>query len=183
VSKVPEHYQLLYSKEQIAERVQVLGKEIDAWIDQGVSEDGGRDVLALPVMRGGLFFFADLSRAVENSLELNPIQSWAYNGEENTALPTGVTVKTSDLPVKGRRVLIVDDICDSGGTLQAIYDSLLQRGAAEVHAVVLVQRIVSEPTFHPQWCGFKYDGPEWFVGYGMDDGSRWRNLPDIYLAQ
>jgi hypoxanthine phosphoribosyltransferase len=181
VSKVPQHYQILYSKEQIDERIQALGKEIDSWIDT-TSPSGSRDVLALPVMRGGLYFFADLSRAMENSLEVNPVQSWAYNGEENTALPTGVTVRFSDLPVKGRRVLVIDDICDSGRTLKTIHEDLTARGAAEVQVVVLVRRAVGEPSFSPQWCGFEYDGPEWFVGYGMDDGSRWRNLPEIYLV-
>ena len=116
-------------------------------------------------------------------IEVNPIQSWAYNGEENTALPSGVSVNFSDLPVKDRRVLIVDDICDSGRTLKAIHESLLSRGAKEVMAAVLVQRTSTEPTFGPRWVGFTYDGPEWFVGYGMDDGGGWRNLPDIYLVQ
>lgn len=181
MSKVPQHYQLLYSREQIDARVQVLGSEIDKWIDSSAS-DGDRDVLALPVMRGGLYFFADISRAVKNSLEVNPVQSWAYNGEENTALPSGVTVRFSDLPVKDRRVLVIDDICDSGRTLKTIHESLISRGAAEVQVAVLVRRAVGDPSFSPQWCGFEYDGPEWFVGYGMDDGSRWRNLPEIYLV-
>ncbi|MCI5065889.1 hypothetical protein MRY87_09210 [bacterium] len=182
MSRVPSSYEQLYSKEAIATRVRELGVEIDAWIDGGQGE-GDRDVLALPVLRGGLYFFADLSRAISNSLEVHPIQSWAYNGEENTALPSGVAVKMSDLPVRGRRVLIVDDICDSGRTLEAIHKSLLERGAREVCASVLVQRIGSEPNFRPRWTGFQYDGPEWFVGYGMDDGGRWRNLSDIFLVR
>lgn len=180
MTKSREHYKLKYPKEEISKRVSELGREIDEWISAG--SEGHRDVLALPVMRGGLYFFTDLSRAIQNSLEVNPIQSWAYNGEENTALPAGVSVKMSDLPVKGRRVLIVDDICDSGKTLKAITESLVSRGAQEVRAAVLVQRVGSEPTFQPTWSCFQYDGPEWFVGFGMDDGGRWRNLPDIYLV-
>ncbi len=178
---IPENFKKLYSREQIEKQINVLSKDIDKWITSG--EENERDVLAIPVMRGGLYFFADLSRAVKNSLECNPIQSWAYQGEENTAIPSGVTLKLNDLPVGGRRILIIDDICDSGKTLNAIQKSFLDRGAKEVVAAVLIQRGDAEPTIQPKWVGFHYEGPEWFVGYGMDDGGRWRNLPEIYIIE
>ncbi|MCB0321192.1 MAG: hypothetical protein KDD60_09720 [Bdellovibrionales bacterium] len=188
---IPSNFRKLYDKSEIQKQVERVAQEIDAWIDAGnvgAQEDGDgkkrnaeRDVLALPVLRGGLYFYADLSRAIRNSLDCNPIQSWAYQGVENTALPTGVSVNLSDFPVKGRRVLIVDDICDSGKTFDAIQQRLLDRGAVEVVAAALIQRVGIELKFTPRWVGFTYDGPEWFVGYGMDDGGRWRNLPEIYL--
>ena len=105
---VPKNFKKLYSRKDIESSIAKMAKSIDQWIAE--AEPESRDVLAIPVLRGGIYFFADLSRAVSHSLECSPIQSWAYQGEENTAIPSGVTLKLSDLPVTGRRILIVDDL-------------------------------------------------------------------------
>lgn len=87
------------------------------------------------------------------------------------------------LAVKGRVVLVVDDVCDSGRTLEALERDLMERGAREVRTVVLIRRLLDRPSFVPCWIGFEYKGPEWFVGYGMDDGQRWRNLPAVHIIK
>jgi hypoxanthine phosphoribosyltransferase len=88
-----------------------------------------------------------------------------------------------NLAVKGRVVLVIDDICDSGGTLQELERYLIAAGAREVRTVVLIRRLLDRPTFVPCWVGFEFTGLEWFVGYGMEDGNRWRNLPAVYTIQ
>jgi hypothetical protein len=66
---------------------------------------------------------------------------------------------------------------------EALEKALLERGAREVRTVVLIRRLLEKPTFVPCWVGFQYPGPEWFVGYGMDDNERWRNLPGVHVIK
>ena len=177
---IPANFQLQYSREQIASRVKELGAEIDQWA-KSVWTESRTDVVAIPVLRGGVYFFADLSREISSSIEIAPVKTSAYDAGSNA--PKEVTVEQFADPVqiKGRVVLIVDDVCDSGRTLEQLEKALLERGAREVRSVVLVRRLLPRPTFVPCWVGLEYTGPEWFVGYGMDDSERYRNLPDVYI--
>ena len=61
--------------------------------------------------------------------------------------------------------------------------ALLNAGAAEVKAAVLIQRVVAQQAFTPDWSGFVYPGPEWFVGYGLEDKNWWRNLKAVYCME
>ena len=178
--QLPAHFKLQFSQDEIARRVKEVGAEIDAWC-ASVWADSRTDVVAIPVLRGGIFFFADLVREISSSIEIAPVKTEAYNSETNTATDSSVAVYAESLAIKGRVVLIVDDVCDSGRTLEALEKALLERGAREVRSVVMLRRLLPTPTFVPCWVGLQYSGSEWFVGYGMDDSERWRNLPDIYL--
>ena len=178
--QLPAHFKLQFSQDEIARRVKEVGAEIDAWC-ASVWADSRTDVVAIPVLRGGIFFFADLVREISSSIEIAPVKTEAYNSETNTATESSVVVYAESLAIKGRVVLIVDDVCDSGRTLEALEKALLERGAREVRSVVMLRRLLPTPTFVPCWVGLQYSGSEWFVGYGMDDSERWRNLPDIYL--
>ena len=62
-------------------------------------------------------------------------------------------------------------------------ERLLERGAREVRSAVLIRRLINDPAYTPTWSAFDYGGEEWFVGYGMEDGERWRNLPGVYIIQ
>ena len=173
----PHQYKPLYSKEDIHREIQRIGKDITVWCDK-VWRDSSADVLAIPVLRGGIFLFSDLVREISSSVQIAPARSWAYQASENTALPE-VEVDLATVPAKGRHVLIVDDICDSGRTLKALKEGLIKLGALEVKTAVLIQREVKEQHFNPDWACFHYSGQEWIVGYGMDDAERWRNLPFV----
>jgi hypoxanthine phosphoribosyltransferase len=179
---IPAHFSCVYSDKEITSRVKALGEEISSWCE-GVWRDSHTDVLALPVMRGGIFFFADLSRALTASVEIAPITVQAYEPGGNGIKRKNVGVNLDSLAVKGRVVLVVDDVCDSGRTLEALEQELLARGAREVRTVVLVRRLLDTPSFVPCWVGFQYKGPEWLVGYGMDDNGRWRNLSGVYVIK
>lgn len=138
----------------------------------------------VPVLRGGIFFFADLVREMQCSVDIAPLRASVYEkGKNAVALEIG-EVFDAGLEVQGRAVVIVDDVCDSGKTLSILAPRLKAAGASEVKTAVLIQRKL--PTLsakRPDWVGFEYKGPEWFVGYGMDDADRFRNLPDIYVME
>ncbi len=180
--RIPANFSQVNGEKEIAARVKALGQEITGWCE-GVWKDSHTDVLALPVLRGGIFFFADLVRQLRTSVEVAPIRTSAYESGANGVLKDVVSVYAEQLAVKGRVVLVVDDVCDSGKTLEALEKALLEKGAREVRTAVLVRRLLDAPSFVPCWVGFQYKGPEWFVGYGMDDSERWRNLPGVYVIK
>ena len=137
----------------------------------------------MPVLRGGILFFADLAKRIDASIEISPIRTQSYQSGSNGVPVGSVAMNLDQLAVKGRVVLIVDDVCDSGRTLESLEQKLIEMGAREVRSVVLVRRLLDTPSFVPCWVGFQYEGPEWFVGFGMDDNERWRNLPSIYVIK
>lgn len=178
----PQHCKLAFSKEQIDQTVSALGARISTWTES-VRLDSHTDVLVVPVLRGALLFAADLVRAISSSLEIFPVRSIGYDPTKNASREEAVALLLEGLGVTGRRVLIVDDICDSGATFNALTDQLKEMGALEVRTAVLIHRETEESTFKPDYVGFSYSGREWFVGYGMDDADRFRNLPDVYIIQ
>jgi hypoxanthine phosphoribosyltransferase len=180
--QIPENFDQVYSAESIKERVHQLGELITPWA-RSVFSQSGKDVMAIPILRGGLFFFSDLVRVIEASVEIAPVQTWAYEIGKNDQKRGGVRI-ASDHQVSGKCVLLVDDICDSGRTLSALSQFMLAQGAAQVKSVVLIRRDLPEAEgFIPDWVGFSFSGREWFVGYGMEDKERWRNLPSVYIIK
>jgi len=179
---VPRNFELLYSKEQIAERVRVLGEEISIWADD-IWKRSHSDVLAVPILRGGIIFFADLVRKITPSVEVAPAQAWAYDNSERLEMLKEINFRLDDIPAKGRSVLLIDDVCETGRTLSALKDAFMEGGATEVKAAVLVRRKFKEQSFKPDWTAFEYPGREWFVGYGLEDLHRWRNLPELYIIR
>lgn len=182
VRQIPANFAIQYSANEIAIRIKALGAEIGQWC-QRVWGESHTDVLVIPVLRGGVFFFADLVREFSTSIEIAPVRTEGYEAETSGVQKASVAVYADGLAVKGRVVLVVDDVCDSGRTLEALERDLMQRGAREVRTVVLIRRLLDRPSFVPCWIGFEYKGPEWFVGYGMDDGQRWRNLPAVHIIK
>ena len=178
---VPADFTRVFTSAQIEERTRELGREVGQWAAEALGRDG-RDILAVPVLRGAIFFFADFVREVSASVEIAPIRAWGYDPARNEMLGT-LEVNLEGVDPRNRSILLVDDICDSGRTLHALKEAFLAAGAADVRSVVLIRRLGIDSPHVPDWVGFPYPGDDWFVGYGMDDRERWRNLPDIYVIK
>ena len=179
---VPDHFKLQYDRPMIDARVAQLAHEISPWA-RACANQSGNDVVVIPVLRGAMFFFADLVRELSCSVEIAPAQSWRYDPLKNLPATAEPTIDIRAIPTVGRHLLIVDDICDSGVTLRALTHLLKESGAAEVRSAVLIRRQVKDPAFRPDWCCFEFAGEDWFVGYGMDDGGKYRNVPSVYVMQ
>lgn len=179
---LPAEFVLRYSQAEIEREVKRLGDEVATWAAQ-VQADTGQDLYAIPILRGGIFFFADLVRNVSTSVDMAPIMAVGYDPESNTLNPVGVSIDMADVEPAGRHVLLVDDICDTGRTLMEVKSEFLKKGASEVRSAVLIRRKeFGMVETEVDYVGIDHEGPEWFVGYGMDDKNRWRNLPEIYLC-
>lgn len=179
---LPSHYKPMFSLEQIQSGIQSLKNDIETWAERIVA-DTGKDPLALCILRGGVFFYSDLLRAVSCSFELGFCQSWTYSSNSNLQIDSGKFFSMERIDVKSRAILLIDDICDTGTTLEYIHSEMLKRGAAEVQTAVLIHRIAEQTRFAPTWSVFKHPGKEWFVGYGMEDRNRYSNLPAIYCLE
>lgn len=131
------------------------------------------------VLTGSIVVVADLMRRLDGPLNLNMVWASSYRGTATT--PGRLELRLDLLPdLTGQDVLIVDDIFDTGRTLEALVAEVCGRGAARVRSLVLLRkRGRAETTLIPDFIGF--DIPDVFVvGYGLDYDGRWRQLP--YLA-
>jgi hypoxanthine phosphoribosyltransferase len=161
---------LLISQKEIRARVRQLGKAI-------TRHYAGERPLFLGVMNGALLFLADLLRAVDLDSEVTCVRLASYVG-------TGSTGKLRGLEAMGevyrdRKVIIVDDIFDTGLTLIGVIARLKELGAADVKVCVLLQKKRPNQRKVPvDWVGFKI--PDKFVvGYGLDYNGRYRGLKQV----
>lgn len=177
--EIPANFELTYSPTEIARRLTALGAEIAPWAAEA-EQRTRQQVLAVCILRGGAFFFTDLLRAIPVSIEPTFCRTWSYSSATNEQVAHSVRVSVDDVVAEGRAILMVDDICDTGSTLAKLENVFLDLGASEVRSTVLIRRLIPEAKFQPTWSAFSYEGPEWFVGYGMEDRNRYSNLPAVY---
>jgi len=157
----------------IARRVAELGAEIDARLPPG-------PLTVVGVLRGAFMFMADLVRAIPRELTCDFLGVRSYG---DATVSSGVVEITSDLgaPIAGQRVLLVEDIVDTGLTLKYLVDLLQARGPASVHTCALL----AKPSYRASPAGpaldfVGFDAPDAFVvGYGMDAAQLYRNLPYV----
>lgn len=159
----------LISQTQIRSRVKELGAEITA------TYRGDRP-LFLGIMNGALCFMADLLRAVDLDSEVSCVRLASYSGTETTHKLRGLEAMGDSF--KGRNVIIVDDIYDTGHTLKAVIERLHQLGAADVKVCVLLQKEKGQIPVKVDWIGFKIPN-EFVVGYGLDYNGRFRGLKQV----
>jgi hypoxanthine phosphoribosyltransferase len=165
---------LLLTQAQIHARVRELGCAI-------TEHYAGQAPLFLGIMNGALLFLADLLRAVELDSEVTCVRLASYHGTESTGQLRGLEAMGDSF--KGRHVIIVDDIYDTGTTLIGVRARLQELGAADVKVCVLLQKKKPDQLAVPvDWIGFKI--PDHFViGYGLDYNGRYRGLKQIRVLE
>jgi len=161
----------LISSSAIATRVGALAREIDQKVPPG-------PLTVVGVLRGAFIFMSDLVRAIPREMTCDFLGVRSYG---DATVSSGVVEITSDLaaPIAGKHVLLVEDIADTGLTLRYLLDLLHARSPASVHSCVLLSKTAQRTTSIPvDFIGF--EAPDAFVvGYGLDAGQIYRNLPYI----
>jgi hypoxanthine phosphoribosyltransferase len=161
---------VIYTQHQVDDAITLLASQISQALQD-------KSPLVLTVMNGGLYFAGQLISQLNFPLELDYIQASRYNADTVGREITWRTEPTAQ--VKGRTVLLLDDILDEGHTLVAIRDKCLALGALEVKIAVLTEKLLD----HAKPIKADYVGlalPNRYVfGCGMDVYGWWRNLPDI----
>jgi hypoxanthine phosphoribosyltransferase len=168
---VPEGAELLYSAREIRGRVRELGAAI-------TRDYSGREPVLVSVLKGSAVFLADLLLAIGVKARVDFMSISTYGSESQ---PSGVVriMKDLDQDIGGEDVIVVEDIVDTGLTLSYLLSVLEARGPASIEVCALLDKSVRRIT--PLGIRYRgFDCPDRFVvGYGLDVGERFRNLPFI----
>lgn len=171
----PDVKEIVYTEEQIQQRVRELGAEIAADYE-------GRSLLLVAVLRGAALFLADLARNIDGPVEIDFMAVSSYGSSTKSSGVVRI-IKDLDEVIEGRDVLVVEDILDTGLTLKYLLRNLASRKPASLEIVTLLSKAGKQRV--PIDC--KYTGfaipDEFVVGYGLDYAERYRNLPYIGILK
>lgn len=162
---------ILLTESEIRERVDELGQQIAVHY-------GDRRPVLVGVLTGAYVFMADLTRALPIPLDVEFMAVSSYGLQTETSGVVRI-IKDLDMPIEDREVLIVEDIVDSGLTLEYLLDVLRRRNPRDIRVVTLLRKIRAIKTeTQVDYVGFSIPD-EFVVGYGLDAGKRFRNLPFV----
>lgn len=159
---------VLFSKEQIANRVRELALQIS-------KDYQGKDLVLIGILKGGILFLSDLSREITLPHQFDLVGAESYKGGTRPTRDIRIT-KDIDLSIQGRHVLLVEDIYDTGNTLQVLQEMLKIYRPASISICALLSKRKSRPNpMELKYVGFEIDDV-FVVGYGLDYKERYRNL-------
>ena len=161
---------ILYTEEQIRERIGELGRQISA-------DYQGKDLVLISILKGGILFLADLTRAITIPHAFDLMGASSYKGTNSSGKV--IITKDTELALEGKHILLVEDILDTGRTLSVIIELLKIQDPASVEICCLLhkqrERKLSVPL---RYTGFEIPD-EFVVGYGLDYNEHYRNLSSI----
>jgi hypoxanthine phosphoribosyltransferase len=163
--------EILVDEESLRSRVAELGEEISRDYE-------GRDLLLIGVLKGAVFFMADLMRQLTVSCEIDFMAISSYGASTDSSGVVRI-LKDLDINIEGREVLVVEDIIDSGLTLSYLMRNLEARQPASLEVCALMtkpeRREIDVPV---RYIGFEIPN-RFVIGYGLDFDERYRNLPYV----
>jgi hypoxanthine phosphoribosyltransferase len=167
---------VLISQERIRTRVKELAQQIT--VDHSPPKMTDGEITITPILTGAMIFCADLIRHITIQMRMGLLAVSSYPGA--SIRTQGSQVLSQQLgDIRGRHVLIVDDILDSGGTLELVVPIVRQLGAATVKSCVLLRKDrPAAKAVRVDYVGFEIPD-EFVVGYGLDYDNYYRNLPEI----
>jgi hypoxanthine phosphoribosyltransferase len=161
----------LITAEDIDSKLSEMGKQI-------TDDYSGQDLLLVGVLRGAFMVMADLARHIDLPVEFDFMAVSSYGASTQTSGVVRI-LKDLDEEIEGRHVLIVEDIIDSGLTLNYLMKSLNVRKPASLEiAALLLKEGIQRVPIDVKYIGFPI-GPEFVVGYGLDYAGKYRNLPYV----
>lgn len=163
---------ILLTEEQISKRIKIIGEVIK-------NDYKDKPIYVLSLLRGSFIFAADLVRAIDGQVQIGFMTTSSYgHGEEST----GVVTVVNDIPddIKGLDVLIVDDIIDTGITMDFVVNHVKNLGANSVKICTLLDKPSRRvKNLKPDYCCFEIEDL-FVVGYGLNYGDFYRNIPYIF---
>ena len=166
-----EHVKVLLSEKEVDDRIQAIGEQISR-------DYAGKQVHLICVLKGGSFFLCELAKRITVPVSLDFMSVSSYGSETKSSGVVKI-IKDLDEPIKGKDVLVIEDIVDSGRTLSYLMEMLKDRGPASLKLCTLLdkpdRRVIDVPG---DYTGFEIPD-EFVVGYGLDYDQRYRNLPYI----
>lgn len=170
-----EHIRVMLSEKEVDARIKALGSQISR-------EYEGKQIHLICVLKGGCFFLCELAKRITIPVSLDFMCVSSYgSGTESSGDIT--IIKDLDESIKGKDVLVVEDIVDSGRTLSCLMEKLKKREPASMRLCTLLdkpgRRVINVPV---DYTGFSIPD-EFVVGYGLDYDQKYRNLPYIGVVE
>lgn len=168
--------EVVFDTEEIEVAISEVAEKINSFYSKSSSHF---PVVTIPVLKGGMFFYVDLAKKLEFPMEVGVVSTSHYPNGEQVNSPV---INFIDAQIKGRDLLLVDEICYTGKTLEFLKQHLFSLGAASVKTVCLID----QPNEHKDlpkvldWSAITYYGNDWLWGYGMDLKGLHRNTTKIY---
>ena len=162
---------VIYSEETIKKRITELGEQI-------ANDYAGQELIVIGLIRGAMYFLADLTRAIDLPIKVDMI---GFTNIPDTTSKTGVVriIKDIDIDITDKHVLVVEDVIRTGLTTAYLLQTLETRKPASLEVCTLLynpdRQLIDLPV---KYYGFEVDR-SWLIGYGMDNGEIGRNLPFI----
>lgn len=170
-----ERVRVLLSEEEVDRRIREIGEQISR-------DYAGRSIHLVCVLKGGSFFMCELAKRITVPVSLDFMAVSSYGSDTKSSGVVKI-VKDLDEPLKGRDVLVVEDIVDSGRTLSYLLEILQERGPASLRLCTLLdkpdRRVIDVKV---DYTGFQIPD-EFVVGYGLDYDQMYRNLPYIGVVE
>ncbi len=170
-----ERVTVMLSEEEVDKRIQEIGEQISRDYE-------GKQVHLVCVLKGGSFFMCELAKRISVPVSLDFMSVSSYGSETKSSGVVRI-VKDLDEPLKGKDVVVVEDIVDSGRTLSYLLEMLRDRGPKSLRLCTLLdkpdRRVVD---VHVDYTGFQIPD-EFVVGYGLDYNQKYRNLPYIGVVK
>lgn len=169
-----ERIDIMLDEEKVNEKIKELGKKIS-------HDYAGKEVYLVCILKGASFFACELAKRITVPVYLDFMSVSSYGNE---AKSSGVVkiIKDLDAPLEGKNVIIVEDIIDTGNTLSYLVDTLRQRNPESIALCTLLDKPDRRMTDIPvDYTGFQIPD-EFVVGYGLDYGQKYRNLPYIGIV-
>jgi hypoxanthine phosphoribosyltransferase len=167
--------EILVQPDELSRRVRELGRQISA-------DYAGRDLLLVGVLKGAVFFLSDLMRHIDVPCEVDFMAVASYGSATDSSGVVRI-LKDLDVALEDRHVLIVEDIIDSGLTLQYLLRSLGARNPASIEVCALLTKPERRKVeLEPRYVGFEIPN-RFVVGYGLDYAERYRNLPYVAVLE
>lgn len=167
--------QVLFNEEEIRQRVKELGEQI-------TNDYAGQQLVVVSLLKGAVYFTAELTKSIDLPVRLDFMISSSYGNDTVSAGSINV-IKDLDEKIAGKHVLIVDDIIDTGLTLEKISKLLEMRNPLSVKTAVLLDKGAKRVNeMNADYVGFAIPD-EFVVGYGLDFAGDYRNLPIIGILK
>ena len=162
---------IVYTEEVIRGRVEEMGREITE------TYTVNDDLLVLGLLKGSFIFLADLVRSVDLPLHVDFLVASSY-GNDTMSSGNVQLLYDAEATLEDRAVIIVEDIVDSGNTMNRLIPLLDERGPKSLEICALLHKRLGKLTKEPRWVGFEAP-QEFLVGYGLDFSENFRHLPYI----
>ena len=167
--------ELLIPRKSIEKRVKELANQISLDYE-------GRDPVLIGVLKGVVFFLADLARELSIPAKIDFIRAASY-GSGMTSDRTIQLTKGIEIPIQGNPVILVEDIVDTGLTLTHIVQEVERKDPESIRVCTLIEKLERQEIKVPiDYCGFRIK-EGFIIGYGLDFDEKYRNLPDLYVLR